>query len=208
MSLIEDGALGLGTAARSVLGDDLPLIDDGVTVEHLLAHRSGIGDYLDEDAGHEITDHVMPVPVHELATTEHYLAVLDGHPTAFPPGERSAYCNGGYVVLALIAERTSGVPSMIGMRTRMRAGGDGPHRLLPLRRAPRRCGARLPHDRRPQDERPPPAGARQRGWRDLLDRGGPQRVLEHVFDGRIVPSDRVPEMDDGSCWLSNETPAE
>ena len=110
MSLIEDGALGLGTAARSVLGDDLPLMDDGVTVEHLLAHRSGIGDYLDEDAGHEITDHVMPVPVHELATTEHYLAVLDGHPTAFPPGERFAYCNGGYVVLALIAERTSGVP--------------------------------------------------------------------------------------------------
>ena len=28
----------------------------------------------------------------------------------FPPGERFAYCNGGYVVLALIAERASGVP--------------------------------------------------------------------------------------------------
>ena len=52
----------------------------------------------------------MPVPVHELATTEQYLAVLDGHPTAFPAGERFAYCNGGFVVLALIAERTSGVP--------------------------------------------------------------------------------------------------
>ena len=51
-----------------------------MTVEHLLAHRSGIGDYLDEDAGGEITDYVMPVPVHELATTEDYLAVLDGHP--------------------------------------------------------------------------------------------------------------------------------
>ena len=52
----------------------------------------------------------MPVPVHELATTEQYLAVLDGHAAKFPPGERFAYCNGGYVVLALIAERTSGVP--------------------------------------------------------------------------------------------------
>ena len=52
----------------------------------------------------------MPVPVHELATTEQYLAVLDGHATAFPPGERFAYCNGGYVVLALIAERASGAP--------------------------------------------------------------------------------------------------
>ena len=40
--LIEDGLLELSTAARSVLGQDLPLIDDGVTVEHLLSHRSGI----------------------------------------------------------------------------------------------------------------------------------------------------------------------
>ena len=110
VSLIEDGSLDLTTTARSVLGEDLPLIDDDVTIEHLLSHRSGIGDYLGEDAGHEITDYVMPVSVHELATTEQFLAVLGGHATVFPPGERFAYCNGGYVVLALIAERTSGVP--------------------------------------------------------------------------------------------------
>jgi CubicO group peptidase (beta-lactamase class C family) len=108
VSLIEEGVLQLSTTARSVLGSDLPLIDDGVTVEHLLTHRSGIGDYLDEEAV-EVGDYVMTVPVHELVTTEDYLAVLDGHPSAFAPGERFAYCNGGYVVLALIAERTSGV---------------------------------------------------------------------------------------------------
>src|SRR5712691_8026725 len=79
VSLIEDGALDLTTTARSVLGGGLPLIDDAVTIEHLLAHRSGIGDYLDEDAGRDITDYLMPVPVHELATTEQYLVVLDGH---------------------------------------------------------------------------------------------------------------------------------
>jgi CubicO group peptidase (beta-lactamase class C family) len=109
-SLIEDGFLDLSTTARSVLGEDLPLIRDEVTIEHLLSHRSGIGDYLDEEADHGIADYVMPVPVHQLATTEQYLAVLDGHRTKFPPGERFAYCNGGYVVLALIAERTTGVP--------------------------------------------------------------------------------------------------
>jgi CubicO group peptidase (beta-lactamase class C family) len=109
VSLIEDGSLNLTTTARSVLGEDLPLIRDDVTIEHLLSHRSGIGDYLAED-DHEITDYVMPVSVHELATTEQYLAVLDGHESKFPPGEQFAYCNGGYVVLALIAERTSGVP--------------------------------------------------------------------------------------------------
>jgi CubicO group peptidase (beta-lactamase class C family) len=108
--LIEDGRLELATPARAVLGDDLPLIDAAVTVEHLLSHRSGIGDYLDEDEEHDLSEYLMPVPVHELATTEQFLAVLDGHATKFPPGDRFSYCNGGFVVLALIAERVSGTP--------------------------------------------------------------------------------------------------
>jgi CubicO group peptidase (beta-lactamase class C family) len=105
---IEDGHLAMDTTARSVLGPDLPLVPDDVTIEHLLAHRSGIGDYLDEDAELDLTAHLMPVPVHELATTEQYLAVLDGHPPKFPAGEQFSYCNGGYVVLALIVERVLG----------------------------------------------------------------------------------------------------
>jgi len=110
MSLIEEGRLEPRTTARSVLGDDLPLIDDSVTVEQLLAHRSGIGDYFDEEVEREPTDHVLPISVHELATTEGYLKVLDGFETKFPPDERFSYSNGGYVVLALIAERSCGSP--------------------------------------------------------------------------------------------------
>ena len=110
MSLVEVGVLDLTTTARSVLGDDLPLIDDAVTVEQLLAHRSGIGDYVDEDLPGEITDYLLPVPVHTLAETEEYVAVLGGFPAKFPPGERFSYCNGGFVVLALVAERASGTP--------------------------------------------------------------------------------------------------
>ena len=110
MTLIEDDALELTTTARSLLGDDLPLIADDVTLEHLLSHRSGIGDYLDEDTDLDLADYLMPVPVHELATTLDYLAVLGGHPAKFAPGSEFAYCNSGYVVLALLAERTSGMP--------------------------------------------------------------------------------------------------
>jgi CubicO group peptidase (beta-lactamase class C family) len=110
VSLIEDGVLDRSTTARSLLDDDLPLVRDDVTVEHLLAHRSGIGDYLDEEVMQERTEYILTVPAHELATTEQYLAVLDGHPTAFTPDTRFAYCNGGYVVLALLAERATGVP--------------------------------------------------------------------------------------------------
>ncbi len=107
MRLVEDGRLDLATPARSVLGTDLPLIADDVTVEHLLAHRSGIGDYLDEDVL-DSDDYPMPVSVHRLATTEDFLPILDGHPTKFPAGDGFSYCNGGYVVLALIAERVAG----------------------------------------------------------------------------------------------------
>jgi CubicO group peptidase (beta-lactamase class C family) len=108
MSLCADGVLSLATTARSVLGDDLPLVDDRVTVEHLLAHRSGIGDYLPEGPDLDITDYAMPLPAHALADMEQFVAVLDGHATAFAPDTRFEYCNGGYVVLALIAERAAG----------------------------------------------------------------------------------------------------
>ncbi|WP_377638911.1 serine hydrolase domain-containing protein [Oryzobacter terrae] len=108
LQLVDDGALSLGTRVRDVLGSDLPLVDDRVTVEHLLTHRSGIGDYVDEEAMEQVTDHVMTVPVHTLTTTEDYLGVLDCHPQVFEPGARTTYNNSGFVVLALVAGRVAG----------------------------------------------------------------------------------------------------
>lgn len=108
MRLVETGELRLDQPVRGVLGADLPLIDDGVTVEHLLAHTSGIGDYLDEDSDWEASDYVLSLPVHTLTTAEAFLPMLAGHPQAFAPGERFAYCNGGYMVLAVLLERATG----------------------------------------------------------------------------------------------------
>ncbi|MEU7895434.1 serine hydrolase domain-containing protein [Nonomuraea sp. NPDC049152] len=108
LSLVRDDVLQLSTTARSLLGKDLPLIADDVTVEHLLTHTSGIGDYLDEEIDTEITDYVIGA-AHELTTTEAFLPLLDGYPTKFRADERFGYCNGGFVVLALLAERASGV---------------------------------------------------------------------------------------------------
>ena len=110
LGLVADGSLELATPARSVLGDDLPLIDDEVTIEHLLSHRSGIGDYFDEPSIESASDYVMPVPVHTLASSEDYLPILDGHPTVFPPGSTFEYNDGGFVVLAVIAERVARMP--------------------------------------------------------------------------------------------------
>ena len=109
MTLIERGELSLDTTARSLLGTDLAMIDDGVTIEHLLAHRSGIGDYLDEELVENWDDYLMPVSVHQLATTEQYVVALEGHPMKDPPGHRFVYNNSGFVVLALVAERATGI---------------------------------------------------------------------------------------------------
>lgn len=108
MALVDRGMLTATTTARSVLGSDLPLIDDRVTVEHLLAHRSGIGDYVDEDAGLPITEYALPIPVQRLTATQDYFLVLGGHQQKFEPGEGFSYCNGDYAVLAAMLERVTG----------------------------------------------------------------------------------------------------
>ena len=179
-----------------MLGADLPLIGDDVTVEHLLAHRSGIGDYLDEDAGDGIDDYVMPVPVQELATTEDYLAVLDGHPAKFRPDARFAYCNGGYVVLALIAERTSGIPFHELVRTRVcEPAGMADTEFLRSDELPGRAALGYLADRRHlEDERLPSPRARQRRRRDLLDGRGRQLLLERVLRGPDRAAGRVREL--------------
>lgn len=111
VSLIVDGVISLDSTARSVLGADLPLVANEVTVEHLLAHRSGIGDYLDEeDEDMDLSAYVLRSPVQNLTTTEAFVPEVDGYPTKFAAGERFSYCNGGYILLALIAERVSGIP--------------------------------------------------------------------------------------------------
>jgi CubicO group peptidase (beta-lactamase class C family) len=196
VSLIEEGKLRLSTPARMFLGDDLPLIGDDVTVEHLLAHRSGIGDYLDEDAGHAITDYVLTVPSQELATTEDYLAVLDGHPAKFASGERFSYCNGGYVVLALVAERVSGVPYAELVRSRV-CGPAGMRHTEFLRSDALPGDAALGYlsiegESRTNVFHLPVVGSGDGGIYSTV--GDFRAFWDALFAGRIVPPGRVAEM--------------
>ncbi|CAM5622775.1 Putative beta-lactamase OS=Streptomyces griseus subsp. griseus (strain JCM 4626 / NBRC) OX=455632 GN=SGR_228 PE=4 SV=1 [Streptomyces griseus subsp. griseus] len=160
LSLIEDGALKLDTTARSLLGRDLPQIADDVTVEHLLTHTSGIGDYLDEEADTEIIDYVIGA-AHELTSTEAFLPLVDGHATKFAAGERFGYCNGGFVVLALLAERAGGTGyhHLVRQRVLLPAGMTSTE-FLRSDEVPRRRGCGLPAAGRGGPlQRLPPAGA-------------------------------------------------
>lgn len=119
-SLVAEGRFSYETRARELLGADLPLIDDAVTIRHLLSHTSGIGDYLDEgDEDYDTDRYLMARPVQEYLTISDFLPELDGHPQVFAPGERFAYCNGGFMVLALLAERASGTGYHDLVRTRV-----------------------------------------------------------------------------------------
>ena len=138
----------------------------------------------------------MPVPVHELATTEQYLAVLDGHDTAFAPGERFAYCNGGFVVLALIAERTSGVPFHDLVRRRVcRAGRHGRHRRscapTSSRAAPRSATSRSTASRTNVFHLPVRGNGDGGIYSTAADSARSGRAF---FAGRIVSTDWVAEM--------------
>ena len=195
VSLIEDGSLDLTTTARSVLGEDLPLIDDDVTIEHLLSHRSGIGDYLDEEAVDDITDYVMPVPVHELATTEQFLAVLGGHGTVFPTGRevrlQQRRLRGARVDRR--ADERRAVPRARAS-ARVRAGGHGRHRVPALRRAPGARRAGVSHGRRPRTNvfHLPVRGSGDGGiYTTAADISS---LWSAFFAGRIVSKDWVAEM--------------
>jgi CubicO group peptidase (beta-lactamase class C family) len=107
-SLIETGELRSDTTLRSLLPDALSMVDPAVTIEQLLGHRSGVGDYLDEEELGDVDDYVMGLPVHQLASPMDYLPLLDGHPQRSAPGSQFAYNNGGFVMLSIAVEVATG----------------------------------------------------------------------------------------------------
>ena len=107
-SLIESGDLSFDTRWRDLFPKALPLVDDAVTIEHLLGHRSGVGDYVDEEIIESADDYLMELPVHLLTEPLAYLPALELLPQVTPPGERFVYNNSGYVMLSAAAERAGG----------------------------------------------------------------------------------------------------
>jgi CubicO group peptidase (beta-lactamase class C family) len=108
MSLVQDDRLHLDDEVHRMLGPAEDWIPPGVTVQHLLAHTSGIGDYLDEDQLTDNDDYVLDVPVHRLTEPAAFLPLLRDRPSSFPPGAMFKYCNSSYVLLALIIGRAAG----------------------------------------------------------------------------------------------------
>ncbi|HEX5826195.1 MAG TPA: serine hydrolase domain-containing protein [Candidatus Limnocylindrales bacterium] len=80
--------------------DDCPTAWSAVTIEHLLAHTSGIASFTDQP------DFDMTSP----STPAETVADVADIPLAWEPGAFFGYNNTGYVLLGMVIERASGVP--------------------------------------------------------------------------------------------------
>ena len=100
LQLVEQGELSLDATVDHLLPEVSIGAGDRMTVDHLLSHRSGLGDYWNERCKQRRS---------VLRTTDDYLALVEGDQPMFEPGTSTAYGNTGFLLLAGIIERTSGV---------------------------------------------------------------------------------------------------
>jgi CubicO group peptidase (beta-lactamase class C family) len=107
-ALIDDGRLALDASLRAVVPFDLPGVSDGVTIEHLLTHTSGVYDYYDEELIDDLDSFDLSIPAHKLRRPRDYLPMVVGGEMKFTPGERFSYSNGGYVLLGVLIEALTG----------------------------------------------------------------------------------------------------
>jgi len=77
---------------------DAPAAWQGITIRHLLAHTSGLGDINPRLAGH----------FGQAFTPAALWAILRTMPLEFRPGETYQYSNAGFSVLGLVIEKVSG----------------------------------------------------------------------------------------------------
>jgi CubicO group peptidase (beta-lactamase class C family) len=98
----------LAQAGRLALADTVgkflprypnPIVRSKVTIEQLLHHRSGIGNFWNERYAARRKD---------VRTVSDYLQLFQDDSLLFEPGTKQQYSNGGYVVLGAIIEAVTG----------------------------------------------------------------------------------------------------
>ena len=130
-------------------------IAEQVTLQQLLAHRSGLGDIFNE--------RFTPEAAAGLRTLADYLPLFTGKALEFEPGTAQRYSNAGYVVLGLVIERATGKPFADAVRERI---------FVP---AAMTASGWLARDALPADAA---IGYTREGWQRERERQGPARSGE------------------------------
>lgn len=98
--LAKTGKLSLTDTIRKHLPDYPSPVADKITIQQLVEHKSGLGDFFGPE--------YLAAPPSSLRKLSDYLPLFVNKPLEFEPGTDQRYSNAGYIVLGLIIERITG----------------------------------------------------------------------------------------------------
>ena len=119
MQLVEQDLISLEDKLLTIVPELSDAFQD-ITVAHLLAHRAGLLDYIDDNTDVTSLDGLTTSQIVDL------IPISGLENLMFPPGSAAEYSNTGYVFLALIIEKVSGMDYPTYMKTHIfdRVGMD------------------------------------------------------------------------------------
>lgn len=109
LQLIEEGRIRFDDTLGMLLDISLNDIDRDVTVKQLLNHTSGVPDYFDESVMDEYEELWIDYPNYKIRHNSDLLPLFINKPMMYPKGEKFQYNNSGYVLLAMIIEKVTGM---------------------------------------------------------------------------------------------------
>lgn len=109
LQLIEQGKIRFDDTLGVLLDIPLNSIDLDVTVRQLLTHTSGVPDYFDESVMDEYEELWKDYPNYKIRHNSDLLPLFIDRPMMYPRGEQFRYNNSGYVLLAMIIEKVTGM---------------------------------------------------------------------------------------------------
>jgi D-alanyl-D-alanine carboxypeptidase len=119
LQLCEEGRLDLDSTISAWLPEaiaaQIPSSDE-ITLRHLLSHRSGLADYLNDDKAWRSAFFSDP---QRVWSNRDVVAYIRGRPLLFAPGSEFRYSNSNYILAGLIVERVTGQPVHALIRERI-----------------------------------------------------------------------------------------
>lgn len=110
LQLIDKGLLSFEDTIGEVIKDvDWKAIDKDVTIEQLLNHTSGVPDYFDESVMEEYEELWTDFPNYRIRHNDDLLPLFVDKPMMYPKGKKFQYNNTGFVILAMVIERKTGM---------------------------------------------------------------------------------------------------
>ncbi|MCP5456041.1 MAG: GNAT family N-acetyltransferase [Thermotogae bacterium] len=108
MKLYEEGKINIETPVNVIIPEFKSFAEDEITIENLLNHTSGIGDYFDEETDTDFSQLWKNIPNYSFKNLSDFITLFENKPKKFICGEKFSYNNAGYIILGLIIEKITG----------------------------------------------------------------------------------------------------